>query len=364
MNSALKTSLVAIGTLVLAFAILSAANLLQLHALNNTELSNENNIVDPELPNIVEPETFTQIQFLKQHFNDSENRIFIIGSSQVKPLNTTYIQDYLSKNNLNYTVYNLGAGGDRPSDRIKSINMIISAKPKVIVYGIAYRDFVPLISTQSAFSPSTFGKTSSPLPDLNMISTDLFAKIGSSLNNIIPLPENPKLMTETAMKNAINKISERLMHKKKSAIDLTFKPYPNAIFNVSKSDIPKTDIELRDTFFVEGATFTGIGNVNTNPDLIAFEKIINILRQNHIKVIVFTPPQSRYYLDDMPSDERSQFNLLLNKTSQDLNMKIYPLWEKYADLQIWYDPQHVATYNNNPIFSQDISEIITKEIGQ
>ena len=358
MNTVLKTSLAAISTIILAFIILSLANFSQLHNLDNNRL-NETNVVDTELPNIEDPETLTQMSFLTQHFNDSENRIFIIGSSAVKPLNTTYIQDYLSKKNLSYKVYNLGVGADRPSDRIKTIDLIISAKPKVVVYGISYRDFASQTPGQS-----TVDKPKSLLPDPNIIFTDLLAKSGKSLNHILNVPENPKLMTLTMIKNTVNKISQHLWHEKSSAQESEFKPYPNALFNVSRSDTPKTDLELRSTFFREGASFNGIGSIDTNHDLIAFSQIINILHQNHIKVIVFTVPLSRYYLDDMPKEENHQFDLLLNKTSHDLNMQIYSLWDKYANLPIWYDAQHVAIYMNTPVYSEDISKIILKELEE
>src|SRR5262249_45468462 len=44
------------------------------------------------------------------------------------------------RNNLNFTVYNLGIGGDVPKNRVKTIDWIISAKPAIVVYGIAERD--------------------------------------------------------------------------------------------------------------------------------------------------------------------------------------------------------------------------------
>ena len=44
--------------------------------------------------------------------------IFLIGSSHVSMLNVTYMNNILSQQNLDYTVFNLSYDGDKPSIRI------------------------------------------------------------------------------------------------------------------------------------------------------------------------------------------------------------------------------------------------------
>src|SRR5690348_10338150 len=56
------------------------------------------------------------------------NRVFLIGSSQTVMLNSTLIEDHLSQLN-EYDVYNLAFDGDYPSERLKSVDSIISNKP-------------------------------------------------------------------------------------------------------------------------------------------------------------------------------------------------------------------------------------------
>ncbi len=111
-------------------------------------------------------------------------------------------------------------------------------------------------------------------------------------------------------------------------------------------------------FFAVGATFNQIGDFSDNADVIAFQKIINKLQENNIKIIIFTTPQSKYYLNAMPDSAKNTFDDLLNYLEKNSKVKIYSLQDKYKDLEIWDDPQHVAIFNNTQIYSMDVSKII------
>jgi hypothetical protein len=65
-----------------------------------------------------------------------KSRVFIVGSSSVYSLNSRYISETLSENQLEYDVYNLADMSDTPSHRLQSIEHLISLKPDIVVYGM------------------------------------------------------------------------------------------------------------------------------------------------------------------------------------------------------------------------------------
>lgn len=348
MNLTLKTSLCATCAIILAFSILVAFDFSQQYIIQNN-VNRFSKILDVE-----QSESITQTKFLSQHFEPDKNKIFLIGSSQIKPLNTTYIQEQLSIYNQNFDVYNLGIGADSPQKRLKNIDLLILSNPKIVVYGIAYRDFMDQSSLGQLES-----KPVSLLPDphdfFNEVSTKLFS------NYDLDFMENPKLVTLTALKSLKNNLSKSI-EKKTDENDLLVRPYPNAIFTASINDTPKNDIDLRNTFFVEGVTFNKIGDYNNNVNIIALKKIITKLQQNNIDVIIFTTPQSKYYLDAMPISAKIEFDTLIQNIEKDHQVKTSSLQYKYKDLDIWYNTQHVAIFNNTQIYSTDISKIIIEGI--
>jgi hypothetical protein len=342
------TAKIAISTtcaIIMAFSILFIFDFFQSYSIQGTGFSKIDIMTDPN--------TMMQIKFLSQHFDPNRNKIYLIGSSHLKPLNTTYIQGELLKNNQDFDVYNLALGTDSPKERLKSLDLLISSKPKIVVYGIAYRDFMDQFpSGQSENKPISI------LPDPH----DFFNEIPKKLfsNYDLGFMENPEFVTLTAVKILEKQVDGEI--KKKTDEDILVRPYPNALFNESKSNVPKNDAELKNMFLVDGAIFNEIGDYNKNENFIALKEIITKLRQNNIKIIIFITPQSKYYLNAMPSSVKTVFDTLIQNLEKDSKVKIYSLQDKYKDLNIWYDPQHVAIFNNTQIYSKDLSKIILEGI--
>ena len=63
----------------------------------------------------------TQKEFYSKNFDSDEKRIYILGSSQAVAINPTYIDDYLSKANHNYEVFNLATISDSPTQRLENL---------------------------------------------------------------------------------------------------------------------------------------------------------------------------------------------------------------------------------------------------
>ena len=241
---------------------------------------------------------------------------------------------------------------DTPQERLKSIDLLISSNPKIVVYGIAYRAFMDQTRLVESVSPI------SPLPNpqdfFNVISAKIFS--GYDLEFI----DNPKLVTLNILKSLKN-YGSKSVEGKTIGDNLLLRPYPNALFNVSLKDIPKNDVDLRNLFFVEGVTFNKISDYDKNPNVIAFKEIITKLEQNNIEIIIFITPQSKYYLDAMPNSAKITFETMIQNIEKDHKLKIHSLLDKYKDMNIWYNAQHIAIFNNTHIYSTDISKIINEE---
>ena len=94
-------------------------------------------------------------KFFSQDLDDNK-KIILIGSSHVGQLNTTYIAYKLKTHGDNYEVLNLAYNGDTPTRRIKFGDEILSLKPKLIIWGISYRDFKTNINENPLPDPKYF----------------------------------------------------------------------------------------------------------------------------------------------------------------------------------------------------------------
>jgi len=332
--------------LILAFSILITVDFFYYYQLQN-DGKNFSKILD-----IIGQEKIAQEKFFSEHLESNTNKIFLIGSSHIKSLNTTHIQDKLSKNNQDFDVYNLAIGADTPEERLKNLDLLILSEPNIVVYGIAYRDFMIQSLPGQLDNEYVF-----PLPDPNFFFNTQIKDLFSNYD--LDFMENPKLVTLTALKLFENDLKKSLRDE---TPNLLVYPYPNTFFKENENDVPLTDFELKNMFFAVGATFNPIGDYNKNVNVISFKKIINKLQENDIKTIIFTTPQSKYYLNAMSSSSKNTFEDLLDHLEKNFNVKIYPLQDKYQNLEIWSDPQHVAIFNNTQIYSNDIAEIILNEI--
>jgi hypothetical protein len=287
--------------------------------------------------------------FYEQNFDTHEKKIFILGSSQVRSLNTIYIHDILKENDYNYTVYNLAKNVDVPLNRLQTIDLIVQAKPDIVVYGISSRDFV------TSESQDGFGiNSNSSLPNPH----DLFSGLVDSMNNHFKIDSSFLKSPEIDLLGFFGTPVQQLM-KPDNPIP---SPFPNLPFTqVYKSYFQVSN--YTDSGLLQTDFSSGIEPLNTNINLKAFEKIITTLHSHNIHVIVFVTPKERYYINNMPREQVDQWNTILNNLSVNYHLHIYSLWDKYADLPIWNDATHVTFQNSGmKIYSNDVAKIILQEI--
>ena len=99
-----------------------------------------------------------------------------------------------------------------------------------------------------------------------------------------------------------------------------------------------------------------------NEKLKKFEKIIKTLQEEEINVVIFTTPLNKLYLDELSESTEKSLKYILNDISEKYGITIYEFEERYSDLNIWNNVDHIAYNNKSLIFSDEIAEMVLQEI--
>ena len=271
-----------------------------------------------------------------------DHKIFLVGGSHMSAINPFFIEEFLGENNEEYEVFNLSKMANRPLREIKNIDLLISAEPEIVVYGISARDFATI---QSINKPTV--KSNQPLPD-----PSLFFKNWLNIQNselLILQPDfSPKLIT---LKELRGKIVNSQDYIKAPFFRFDYK----RDFNVMVDE----KLQLQAIRDAKPAEFTSI---DKNQDFLSLKKIITHLQENNIKIILFTTPQHKYFYDLVATSEKQAFEKIIVELEKSNNLEIHRFTEKYSDLEIWRNPTHIVVSKSASIFSDDIAKLILKEL--
>ena len=138
-----KTLLLIFFSFVISFGIFLVTIQIFYHEQQNALIADEKNYYDS--------------------IQEVEKKIFLVGGSHISSLNPYFIEDYLANNGEKYDVYNLSKMANRPQRELSNIDLLISAEPTIVVYGISARDFSEIQSVNESIP-----KTDQPLPDPSM----------------------------------------------------------------------------------------------------------------------------------------------------------------------------------------------------
>ncbi len=283
---------------------------------------------------------------------DSSEKIYILGSSQVASLNLEHIENYLNENGTNYVIYNLAQGSDFPSLRLGDIDKIISLQPKIVVYGVGLRDFE--IKQNTNLSPlgttQTITDNIFPTPSIFNEKTELMFKENEFINKIF---KSPKVITLRLFNYMIKQDFGYNYPDIESHIPLIQSGTTSIISNSNIKE--KSEKEL--------LSFRGIHEIKNNLEFMALEKILLKLEKSEIKIIVYIVPHNQAYLDVISKNEMELFTNSMEHITMNYDIPLYYLHDNYTELEIWGDLNHVAYNNNTIIYSNDIAEIIKKEIN-
>ena len=271
-----------------------------------------------------------------------ENKIFLIGGSHISALNPFFIENILAENGEEYEVFNLSKMANRPQRELNNIDLLISAEPKIIVYGISHRDFSEI---QSVNKPVI--KSNQPLPDPSILLKKWLNDQNSEI--LILQPDfSPKLITLKEIRGAAVNSNDYVKAP-------FFRFDYNRDFNIMEDD------ELKSNSLSQSKP-AEIRPPEENQDLLSLKEIIIKFKEKDVKIILFTTPQHKYFYDLVDSSEKIAFEKILTEIHESSGLEIHSFVEKYSDLEIWRNPTHIVVSKSASIFSDDIARLILEEI--
>ncbi|RDJ32155.1 MAG: hypothetical protein DWQ18_09455 [Crenarchaeota archaeon] len=279
--------------------------------------------------------------FYSKKFPENHNLVFIIGTSHVGQLNSTFINEEISSRFSNYEVYNLAHFKDNPQRREPYLDKILEFNPTIVFYGISHREFKQnsesnqniILNFQNGFSeilsPEKFG----------------FESI------------NPKFNTLQIIRSFLDIPSMSIDDKMYDAYA------PFFWYERPQTLISNEESLLRDDALITIDEYK-IGDPTHNNQVNVFKNIIQKLQDNNVKVVIFTTPLNHHYLNLIDKNEITTFNMILDEISNEFNVDVYDFTEKYEELSIWMNPTHISYNKNAIIVSQDIANMIIQEIQE
>ena len=234
----------------------------------------------------------------------------------------------------NYEVLNLAYNGDTPTRRIKFGDEILSLKPKLIIWGISYRDFKTNINEN-------------PLPDPKYF---LHESISEKFHNDITV--NPKLITLNFIRDSFN--ISKIVKDRFQFSNTPFFQYNDHQRNIVDDKLLRNEYPADMPLNLEEPT--------KNLEVKTLVSLLHKFQQNDVKVILYLTPLQRHYLEIIPEKQNLTFYSTVSYIENQTNIPIYNLQEKYSDAHIWLNTSHVAFNEKSLIYSEDVSKIILDEL--
>ena len=242
---------------------------------------------------------------LNQKTDDEKKRIFLIGASAVYSINTLYLNEKLSENEINFEVYNLADMSDTPTRRLNSIENIIDNKPEIVFYGLGYTHF-------EKFEVKEFDPLSTFINNPNELFRNSFELLlGEPLEEYFP--RSPKDKSLTLLKYVLRGPDEHY-HR--------FMSFNQAEI-VDLEQIEKT---------VKPRYVDALEVSNNDKEVLALNSIIKKLQENNIEVVLFSFPYSRIMLDNTEINEIENFEKMLKNKQKQFNVNLFFLHDKYSNL--------------------------------
>ena len=104
--------------------------------------------------------------------------------------------------------------------------------------------------------------------------------------------------------------------------------------------------------------------IEKNDKIENFRKIIEKLQESNIKVVLFITPLHENFISNVEESEKRKLYDIVNKSAKDFNLDVYDFHDKYAELPIWLDVNHVAYHKDSMIYSDDVAEMIILELNK
>jgi hypothetical protein len=243
----------------------------------------------------------------------------------------------VSSQHTDYEIFNLAYNADTPKIRFNSIAETISLKPEYVFYGVSFIDFRSPTEKENIF--------------------DIKFSFAQLLPNNTIEKFNPKF-------NTIEKIKETFVSTDLFPPPRKFFSVPNTPFFEYNEDSTTilTEDELKRGLPLSGVYASEINLTDDHQEVQHFEKIISEFQKNNIKVVIFTTPVHNLYYNALSDSVKDDFNKLLERTSNDYDVKIYDFSNEFGDMDIYWDLIHVSYNEKSLVYSETAAKIILKEI--
>ncbi len=284
---------------------------------------------------------------------DSENSsIFLIGHSHVGQLNTTKINQIISKNYNNIDIYNLAMYHDTPSSRLGQIDNIINLEPEIIFYGIAIADFLGPCKYSNDCHIVEKNEFKLPDPKKFLENIEVSKKLGIE-------QMNPKFTTLQFIREGFS--GNSLFSEQGRRLELDNTPF--YIIDDTYTRIT-SDSTLKNSVIESSGNMIKDNSIINSKEIRYLKEIIEKLQENDIKIVLFKTPHNQYYIENIPVDAIKDYDLVLNEISTEMNVDVYDFFDNYADLPIWFDLEHVSYNEKSSIYTDDVVKMILKEIKE
>ena len=271
-----------------------------------------------------------------------KNTIFLLGTSYVGAINSTHVQNTLSDFGFNISVLNPINNEITPT--LGKLDNFISNKPKLVVYGVGFKDIgFKEINGRCNLSPipSYIVPKNSTLPDT------IIENNGQKSIVFNIFSQNPKRITFDIFENILGE---------------------KQIEYVSKQNSKKINVELNHFEFDEIRPITDLNKSvpNTycmdfdtrNLELDSLDSIFTEFHKNDIDVIVFIPPYTASYLNELSPALKSELIFNVKSISEKHEFNFYDLSFKFKNKNIFSDHTHVAYNQKSLIYSETIASLI------
>jgi hypothetical protein len=278
----------------------------------------------------------------------AEQKIVIIGSSQVAILKPTEISNLLS--NEKNGVYNLFKNADLPTKRLESVHEILEINPNLVLYGV--------------------GLNSLGYGNMNNISED--KKCIKISNNEISKKSEEVIIAKSNIigyeqDESSQNIFEKEFFKTINPKQLTIEIIKKINFRTNEpdnqntiEDVIKEKKSIEDLERIDSKDF-GMCIDRYENGYNALRAIVEILKQEGIEVVLFIPPYDVEYFTYMPENVENSLRNTIFAVAEEKNVKVYDLTHEFDGLDIFQDITHMEEKYASKYYLPIIS-IINKNI--
>ena len=240
---------------------------------------------------------------------------------------------------------------DTPSERLKQIDDIINLQPKIIFYGIAIADFLGPCKYSNDCNLSKTNEVKLPDPKKFFKNLEIAKKLGLE-------QMNPKFITLKFIREGFS--GNSLFSEQGRRLELG-KTTPFYEIDDTYTKIT-SDSTLKNSIKESSSNMINEFTIRNSAETKYLKEIIKKLQENNIKVVLFKTPHHRYYIENVPESALKDYDTVLDEVSKELNVDVYDYFDKYADMPIWIDLEHVSYNEKSSIYTDDVTKMILLEI--